>query len=44
MFRNDQRQVYKELDGRINGQIEAPDSMGSPDFRRKLWSEPCGAQ
>ena len=25
MFRNDQMQFYKELDGKMNGQTEAPD-------------------
>ena len=39
MFRNDQRQFYKELDGKMNGQNEAPDPKGSIEFRSKLWSE-----
>ena len=40
MFRNDQRKFYKELDGKMNGQIEAPDPKGSAEFWSKLWSEP----
>ena len=40
MFRNDQRQFYKELDGNMNGQSEAPDPKGSTEFLSKLWSEP----
>ena len=28
MFRNDQRQLYKELDGKMNGQTEAPNPGG----------------
>ena len=40
MFRNDQRQFYKELGGKINGKTEAPDPKGSTEFWSKLWSEP----
>ena len=40
MFRNDHRQFYKERDGKMNGQSEAPDPMGSTEFLSKLWSEP----
>ena len=40
MFRNDQRQFYKELDGKMNGQSEAPDPMGSTEIWSKLWCEP----
>ena len=40
MFRNDQRQFYKELDGKMNGQTEAPDPKGSIEFWIKLLSEP----
>ena len=40
MFRNDDRQFYKELDGKMNGQNEAPDQKGSTVFWRKLWSKP----
>ena len=32
MFRNDQRQFYKELDGKMNGQSETPDTKGSTEF------------
>ena len=32
MFRNDQRQFYKELDGKMNGQTEALDPKGSTEF------------
>ena len=39
MFRNDQKQFYKEFDGKINGQTEAPDPKGSTEFWSKLWSE-----
>ena len=40
MLRNDQRQFYKELDGKTNGQNEAPDPKGSTEFWSKLWPEP----
>ena len=40
MFRNDQRQIYKELDGKMNGQTEAPDPKGSTEFWSNLWSDP----
>ena len=35
MFRNEQTQ----LDGKMNGQSEAPDPKGSTEFWSKLWSE-----
>ena len=40
MFRNDQGQFYKGLDGKMNGQSDAPDPKGSTESCRKLWSEP----
>ena len=40
MFRYDQRQFYKELDGKMDRQSEAPDPKGSAEFWSKLWSEP----
>ena len=40
MFRNDQRQFYKELDGKMNRQTEVPDPKGPTEFWIKLWSEP----
>ena len=39
MFRYDQRQFYKELNGKMNGQIEAPHPNGSAEFWSKLWSD-----
>ena len=32
--------MYKELDGKLNEQTEAPDLKGSTEFWRNLWSEP----
>ena len=40
MFKKDQRQQYKELDGKMNGQTQAPDSKGSTELWSTLWSEP----
>ena len=34
------RQFYQELDGNMNGQIEAPDPKGSNEFWSEFWSEP----
>ena len=40
LFRNNQKQLYKELDGKLNEQTEVPDPKGSTEFWSKLWSEP----
>ena len=40
LFRNNQKQFYKELDGKMDGQVEAPDPNESTEFWSKLWSEP----
>ena len=40
MFRNDQKQFYKELYGKMNGQTEGPDPKESTGFWSKLWTEP----
>ena len=36
---NGQRHFYRELDGKMNRQSEAPDPKGSTEFCSKLWSE-----
>ena len=36
MFRNDQRRFYKDLQGKMNGQAEAPDPKGSAEFLEQV--------
>ena len=40
MFRNNQKQFYKELDGKIYERTEATDPRGSTEFWSRIWSEP----
>ena len=40
LFKNNQKQFYTELDGKLNEQTEAPDPTGTPEFWSQLWAKP----
>ena len=40
LFRSNQKQFYKELDGKMNEHTKTPDPKGSIEFWSSLWSEP----
>lgn len=39
LFRSNQKQFYKELDGKMNEQTKTPDPKGSIEIWSSLWSE-----